>query len=125
MVANGMFGRKWKEYNEDKEIIDQDTAPGKKHIQEKLRKIETNSLSLMVEMMEKEKSDGRMVTMASDSTTRRGVDCFKDRVGILGQDQHFPSHYSALCQRHERILQSSLKWDWRFLQSVVENLLKA
>ena len=125
MVANGMFGRKWKEYNEDKEIIDRDTTPGKKHIWEKLRKIETNSLSLMVKMMEKEKSDGRMVTMASDSTTRRGLGLFQGQGLHIGTGTAFPFHYSALSQRHEKMLQSILERDWIFLQSVVEILLKA
>ena len=43
-VGNGMFGRKWKKYDEKEESFDIDTAPQKRHLLEKLMQIEAQSL---------------------------------------------------------------------------------
>ena len=89
-VANTMFGRNWKKHTEDSEKIDKDTVPAKKQIVDALRKIETQSLDLMVNEVSKEKEDGRMVTMASDSTTRKGVGQFQGQGLHIGTGTDFP-----------------------------------
>ena len=81
-VGNGMFGRKCKK-DDDKDSFDVDTAPEKIHLLEKLRQIEAQSLSLVVEEMKKGQEAGRMITHASDSTTKRGVGQFNVQVSFL------------------------------------------
>ena len=75
MVGNGLFGRRWSKAGV-KKTIDNDTLPGKKHVIEALRQIEAQSLDLVVREMKKGKEEGHMITLASDSTTRRDVGKF-------------------------------------------------
>lgn len=82
-VANGMFGRKWKKAEESKENFTIDTIPEKSRILEALRQIEAQSLNLVVHKMVEEKEAGAMVTLASDSTTRKQVGKF------IGMGLHF------------------------------------
>ena len=89
IVANGMFGRKWKLNLENSETLDKDTVPSKKQIAESLSKIEAHSLSLLVDVVTAGKEDGRMVTLASDSTTRRGVGQFQGQGIHIGAGQAF------------------------------------
>ena len=89
-VGNGMFGRKWKHNMDDSQTYDKDTAPGKKHIVESLSKIEAHSLSLMADLVTQGKEDGRMVTLASDSTTRKGVGQFQGQGIHIGNGSAFP-----------------------------------
>ena len=77
-----MSERKWKK-DGDKDSFDVDTAPEKVHLLEKLRQIEVESLSLVVEEMKKGQEAGRMITHASDSTTKRGVGQFIGQVSFL------------------------------------------
>ena len=79
-VGNGMFGRRWKKFEEERSSIDIDTAPIKISLLEKLRQIEAESLSLVVEEMRRGPEQGHMVTHASDSTTKRGVGQFIGQV---------------------------------------------
>ena len=90
IVANGMFGRNWRRFSDDKDMFDKDTAPGKKQVVESLSKIEAHSLSLMVNHVTTEKDGGRMITFASDSTTRRGVGQFQGQGLHIGTDSAFP-----------------------------------
>ena len=90
VVGNGMFGRRWKHTTDDSDIFDKDTAPGKKHIVESLSKIEAHSLSLMVDLVTDGKAEGRMVTLASDSTTRKGVGQFQGQGLHIGNGSAFP-----------------------------------
>ena len=73
IVGRGMFGRSWKKYDESKEFFDVDTVPQRRNLLEKLRQIEAQSVSLMVDMMVKGKEEGKMITHASDSTTKLKV----------------------------------------------------
>ncbi len=70
-VGNIMFDRKWKKSVEYDETFDIDTAPAHKCITEALREIEAQSLSLVVDKLENEKQKGKMITHASDSTTKK------------------------------------------------------
>ena len=76
LVGKGMFGRKWKKHDESETTIDRNTLPEVRHILEAIRQIEAHSLSLVVEEMQNAKQEGHMVTLASDSTTRRHVGKF-------------------------------------------------
>lgn len=77
-----MFGRKWKQIGDVKDSfdLDSDTAPEKRNLLQKLRQIEAESLSLVVEEMRKGKEEGHMVTHDSDSTTKRMVGQFIGQV---------------------------------------------
>eukprot|EP00731_Ephydatia_muelleri_P017622 Em0010g720a len=68
-----MLGRKWKNPEDSEESFDIDTLPNIRNIRIALQQIEAQSLSLVVDMLMMEKEKGRMVTHASDSTTKKGV----------------------------------------------------
>ena len=90
MVGNGMFGRKWNHFDENKDKFDKNTLPEKIHILEKMRQIEAQSLSLVAAELQMGKEEGHMVTHASDSTTRKGVGKFIGQGFHIGQDSAFP-----------------------------------
>ena len=79
-IGNGMFGRRWKKSDGDNDSFDIDTAPTKMAVLEKLRLIEAESLSLVVEEMTRGGEQGHMVTHASDSTTKKRVGQFIGQV---------------------------------------------
>ena len=89
LVGNGLFGRSWKTSDETN-ILDADTTPTKKHMREANRLIEAQSLSLALEKVEDQKAEGRMVTHAMDSTTKRAVGQFAVQGLHIGQDSPFP-----------------------------------
>ena len=89
LVGNGMFGRSWKK-EEDTDIIDLDTTPSKRSIVPANRMIEAQSLSLAVGEVEKQKEEGRMVTHAMDSTTKKGVGQFAVQGLHIGQGSAIP-----------------------------------
>ena len=90
-VGKGMFGRKnWKKPESTTNLFDVDTAPLKLRILEKMRQIEVQSLQLVCREMERGKEEGKMVTLASDSTTRREVGKFIGMGIHLDQESAFP-----------------------------------
>ena len=88
-VGNGMFARNWKK-EEDTEIIDLDTTPTKRSMVSANRMIESQSLCLAVEEVEKQKGEGRMITHAMDSTTKKGVGQFAVQGLHIGQGTAIP-----------------------------------
>ena len=74
-VGNGLFGRKWSKAGEN-ETLNKNTLPGRMPVLDALRQKETQSLSLVVDEMGRGKEEGHMITLASDSTTRRDVGKF-------------------------------------------------
>ena len=54
--------------------MDVDTLPSKKAIRNAYKLMEAQSLSLVVDEVEKRKEEGRMITHAMDSTTNKGAD---------------------------------------------------
>ena len=89
-VGNTMFGRRWKKPGESDDTLDIDTVPTNKNIRAALQQIEVQSLSLVVDMLEEEKQKGKMITHASDSTTKKGVGQFMVQGLHVGQDIPFP-----------------------------------
>ena len=67
-----------------------DTAPSSSNIRIALQEIEAQSLSLVVDKLEEEKVTGKMITHASDSTTKKGVGQFVVQGLHIGQDIPFP-----------------------------------
>ena len=85
-----MFGRKWKHPGDFEEIFDVDTLPTNRNVRTALQQIEVQSLSLVVEALEAEKKKGKMITHASDSTTKKGVGKFMVQGLHIGQDNPYP-----------------------------------
>ena len=76
---------------EDKDDkFDLDTTPHRTTTLEHLRRIEVQSLSLVVYEMSKGKEQGHMITFASDSTTRREVGKFIGEGIHIGQSAALP-----------------------------------
>ena len=89
MVANGMFGRSWTKAGEEK-TFGNDTLPEKMRVIEALRQIEAQSLNLVVLDMKRGKEEGHMITLASDSTTRRDVGKFVGMGVHIGKEGSIP-----------------------------------
>jgi hypothetical protein len=89
LVGNGLFDRKWKT-NQSEEVLDVDTAPNNRNIRTANQMIESQSLSLTVDDLEQKKKEGRMITHASDSTTKRSVGQFMVQGIHVGQETPFP-----------------------------------
>ncbi len=89
-VGNTMFGRRWRNPGECGEFFYIDTVPTNRNIRTALQQIEAQSLSLVVDKLEDEKQKGRMITHASDSTTKKGVGQFVVQGLHVGQDNPFP-----------------------------------
>ena len=85
-----MFGRKWKSPGDCHELFDIDTVPTNRSLRTALQQIEAQSLSLVVDKLEDEKQKGRMITHASDSTTKKGVGQFIVQGLHVGQNTPFP-----------------------------------
>ena len=80
-------GRMWKNPEDSEESYDDDTLPTIRNIRIAVQQIEAQSLSLVVDMLMKEKEKGRMVTHASDSTTKTGIGPF---TLFVGQNSLYP-----------------------------------
>ena len=89
-VGNGMFERKWKTSGECDETFDIDTVPSHSNIKTSLEEIEAQSLYQVAEKLEEQKLAGKMVTHASDSTTKKGVGQFMVQGLHIGQENAFP-----------------------------------
>ena len=89
IVGNKMFNRNWKAHDES-EVIDINTVPNKRNIREANKLIEAHSLSLVVDELQARKEEGRMVTHAMDSTTKKGVGQFAVAGIHIGQESCFP-----------------------------------
>ena len=89
-VGNTMFQRRWKTSNDFDEAFDIDTVPTNRNIRTALQQIEAQSLCLVVDKLEDEKQKGKMITHASDSTTKKGVGQFMVQGLHVGQDNPFP-----------------------------------
>ena len=96
-VGNGMFGRKWKLHSESSETIDKDTMPEKKNIREKLNLIEAETLSFIVDAVRAGAEEGRMITAAIDSTTKKRAGQFATQGIHIGQNVPFPLPLMNIC----------------------------
>ena len=78
VVANSLFGRNWKQSEDDDEKFDDDTLPTKKAVRNALKQIEAQSLSHEVTVLEEisQSGSGAIITHAFDSTTKKSVGKF-------------------------------------------------
>ena len=85
-----LFGRKWKILEEDEDSFDIDTLPHERNLRTAVRQIETKGISCMIDKVKEAKSDGRMITHATDSTTKK--------IGqFAGAGIHIRQNFSSLC----------------------------
>ena len=89
-VGNGLFGRSWKLQSDDTEVFDNNTMPSKGNIRDKLTLIETQSLSLIADEIVNRSNEGRMITHAIDSTTKKNVGTFATQGIHIGQESPLP-----------------------------------
>ena len=101
LVGNGMFNVGWKEHDEG-ETIDIDTMPHHRNIFDKLKLIEAQSLSLIVDEMVAQSESGRMITHAIDSTTKKRVGTFACQGIHVGQNVLFPLPLLEICGEKTR-----------------------
>ena len=72
-IANTMFGTNWKMANEIENTFDVDTASTDRNIRTSLLLQEAEGIVREVEEVMKGKQDGRTITHAPDSTTKKTV----------------------------------------------------
>ena len=89
-VGNGMFERSWKMPGTDPDKYDKNTLPDKRNIRQKLNLIETETMSFAVDNIFKARADGREITAAIDSTTKRGVGTFATQGIHIGKNPPIP-----------------------------------
>jgi hypothetical protein len=70
--------------------MDVDTLPSKKAIRNAYKLMEAQSLAFVVDEVEKRKEEGRMITHAMDSTTKKGARQFAVAGLHIGRDNPFP-----------------------------------
>ena len=89
-VANNLFNRKWKMFDEDNEKYDLDTLPHPRNMRNVDELIEAKSLACISKEIEESSQSGRMITHATDSTTKKGVGQFAVAGIHIGQNVPFP-----------------------------------
>ena len=89
-VGKGMFGLGWKEFDEDSEVIDLDTLPDRRNIREKLDLLEVETLARAGDRVSEAAEEGKMITHAIDSTTKRRVGTFATQGIGIGRDRPMP-----------------------------------
>ena len=108
IVANRLFDRDWKlpleasrksKYEEDEMIddpdtvispIDNNTLPTRSAIRKKLKQIHAMPLGLIATRISEAKSEGAILTYATDSTTRKHVGSFVPAGVHINRDEYVP-----------------------------------
>ena len=85
VVGNKMFGRSWKNAADDENTFDCDTVPTARNIRMALQLQEVEGMARTVELVQDGKAEGRAVTHASDSTTKKGAGQFIVQALHVGQ----------------------------------------
>ena len=92
-----LFGRTWKVLGEDEQSFDVDTLPHEKNMRTAMKQVEAKALSLVVdEILDSSKHD-RMITHASDSTTKQRVGQFAVSGIHIGKNVPFPLPIIPIC----------------------------
>ena len=88
-VSNKLFGRKWKLPETNSDVFDCDTLPHPRNFKHAEEVIETKGLFCSLEEVQLAKASGRMITHATDSTTKKGVGQFAVAGIHIGQNVPF------------------------------------
>ena len=85
VVGNRMFGRSWKNADANDDTFDCDTVPTARNIRMALQLQEVEGMARTVDLVQDGKGEGRAVTHASDSTTKKGAGQFIVQALHVGQ----------------------------------------
>ena len=119
-VGNTMFDRKWKRHEDNEDVIDSDTLPGRANIRDKLNLIEAESLSLVVDELRSGAEAGRMITAAIDSTTKKRAGTFATQGIHIGQNVPFPLPLINICGESTEEIAMQVDFGFEIL-TVVKN----
>ena len=72
-VSNNLFGRHWKMLEEEESSFDLNTLPHPRNMRYVDELIEAKSLACISKEIEEASQAGRMITHATDSTTKKGL----------------------------------------------------
>ena len=98
VVSNGLFDRNWTEQKHvDKDMYTEDMLPSLRSIREALGLLETQALAQTVDRMVEGRSQGRMVTHAIDSTTKKGIGQFATQGIHIGRESALPMPLINIC----------------------------
>lgn len=89
-VSNLFFKRSFKLLESDGETFDVDTLPHDRNDRRSTQLEEVKRMNLIASEMEKASKNGKMLTLANDSTTRKGVNKFTCAGVHLGRDNVLP-----------------------------------
>ena len=80
-----MFGRSWKNPDDQTESFDSDIVPTTRNIRMALQLQEVEGMARTVELIQEENDKGRTVTHASNSTTKKDAGQFIVQAFHIGQ----------------------------------------
>ena len=95
--VGALFDREWKILEDNEDTYDMYTLADKRNMRTALRLIETKGMSCVVKEVRNEKSEGRMTTHATDSTTKVQVGQFAVSGIHIGQNVPFPLPLIPVC----------------------------
>ena len=90
IVSNGLFDRKWKTFDADAPTFDAQMMPNERNVRDKLQLMEAQALSLFADEIQQKSDEGRMITHAIDSTTKKGVGSFATQGIHIGKNVPLP-----------------------------------
>ena len=89
-VANGLFDRKWKEFDSLGSVFDEMTMPHERNVRDKMALIEAQTLASFADEIHNQSKEGKMITHVIDSTTKKNVGSFATQGIHIGQNVPFP-----------------------------------
>ena len=90
-VGNVLFGRNWKMSNETKNGGDLlDTMPSPAAVSKMMKNIQVGTLKLAAQRVSEAKTDGAVISFATDSTTRKGVGKFAPNGLHINKEEYIP-----------------------------------
>ena len=87
----------WKVHDEEEDCYDLDTLPHQKNMRKAFRMIEAQGMACMVKELREAKNEGRMITHATDSTTKKGIGQFAASGIHIGKNVPFPLPLIPVC----------------------------
>ena len=112
-VGNGMFGKS----HEESDVLDVDTLPSNKAIRKAYKLVEAQSLSLVVDEVERRKEEGRMITHAMDNTTKKGAGQFAVAGLHIALVRTTPSLFPSCPSTGRLLMRLPCRWGWCLARS--------
>ena len=125
-VGNILFGTHWKlpteadetaDINEKEREFDSDTLPTRKNIRKMLKNLEAYSLKLVGDKVIGAKTDGAIITHATDTTTRKYVGSFAPAGLHINRDYFLPLPTLPIATETTENVAESIAVDFRLLEA--------